>query len=234
MRASCGPSGRGGRGSIVDDDPERYRRFGAAAASPLARAAGGPRRSGAGGGSPAQGQGADPGPARQGDHHLSPAASIISPGRSTATPGPGSRSSPGSGAGRSSARLFCCLVCAAGRDPLKSGPLTAAQSGGARGRGDGAAAATVNGLRSTVVAGQVLGVAGLADIAGDEEDARCRDSGASTSAASSVPVISGIITSVTTSSMSGSRVEDVERLAAAGAGDGAGSPAPRARRRSSG
>ena len=43
MRANCGPSGKGKSGSIVDGDPERYRRFGEAAL-PLAAPAGEARR----------------------------------------------------------------------------------------------------------------------------------------------------------------------------------------------
>ena len=107
MAPSCG---RSGSGAARRDRRRRSRALPAVrGARPGGRgAAARPTRvaDARGGGCAAQGQGADP---RSGSPRRAttlPAASTISPGRSTATPARGSWSSPGSGAGRSSAALI--------------------------------------------------------------------------------------------------------------------------------
>ena len=120
-------------GSVVDSDPDRYRRFTdaglgeAGESGQLAPSSAG--RKIAVGAAPDQGQ-----------RHLSPAARNISPGRSTGMPGPRSSSNPGRNA------------APAGRDqPAAAAPPVRCGSLSGRAKAEataGASAPTVNGLRS--------------------------------------------------------------------------------------
>ena len=89
-------------------------------------------------------------------------ASITSPGRSIATPGPTSRSSPGSGAGRYWPPSACCRGSSAPARFVSRAPRQGNRDG-IRQRADGER------LAQQLVADEVTGFA-FADISGDEED----------------------------------------------------------------
>ena len=217
---SCGPSGRAGAGSVVEADPERYRRFTA--------------------------PGAGRGRARPGRRRW-PSAERRRPRRRWAARRRAGKAltvlrllkASGTYAGGID-YLAWKINRHAGtkievkpwqrRWPLRRGyrpAAAAAEAGGhslgaaGEGAGDGVGqAATVNGLRKISWPLSSLGIAGLADIAGDEEDGDRRPAGGGGSRTSSGPVISGIMMSVMISSMPALlALEHLERLAAAGAGD---------------
>ena len=164
---SCGPSGRSEPGSIVDAEPERYRRFGAAALAGRPRAEPAPdaarrarwrrrRRKGKALTLVRLAKASDDlrrrrrlsrledqPPCRDGDRGEALAAALAAARRA----------------------YSAASSVAAGRDPLsRPRPSAAATARGEGGDGEG--------LAQQLVAGEVLGLARLADIAGDEQDAR--------------------------------------------------------------